>query len=149
MCILLDKGTAKTVVIEAIQENIQNCLLEWERLFGSKDDVHYALTKVVEELEEYYDQMGEDRAIPANTLQWDEQKPKSTDPSVALKLLFRILHEYFVQSNGQKERDVGHRLWAVMSSEFVQPEPTAADLAWASEVLKQHDKALETLRDEN
>jgi hypothetical protein len=56
---------------------------------------------------------------------------------VALKLLFEILHEYFVTSNGQKERDVGHKLWAIISSEFIRPEPTAEDLAWADEVIQK------------
>ena len=48
-----DTSKAKDVIIETFTETIQNMLKEWARVFGAKDDVHWALSKVIDELEKY------------------------------------------------------------------------------------------------
>lgn len=71
------------------------------------------------------------------TYKWDKAPKCNPEHCNAVKILFEILHEYFVTSNGQKERDVGHKLWAIISSEFIRPEPTAENMAWAEKIIRE------------
>jgi hypothetical protein len=53
---VLDKDTNETTkqaVISTIRNTVTGIREEWGRLFGKTDDVHWALSKVLDELEKY------------------------------------------------------------------------------------------------
>ena len=66
------------------------------------------------------------------------QNPQCEKHCEALKCLLTVLHDYFVGCNGQREREVGHKLWAIINAEFIRPQPTEEDMKWAEEELRKH-----------
>lgn len=89
-----------------------------------------------------------DKTVEQEKLLWKIQNECDPKHCTAIKLLFEVLHEYFIMSNGQKERDIGHKLWAIISSEFIRPEPTEEEIAWAEEELAKRYKRGEDLHTE-
>lgn len=62
MCLINDRTIAPAVAIKSMEEIITNMRAEWKRLFGNdgRNDVDWALAKVMDALEDYKTEHGID-----------------------------------------------------------------------------------------